>query len=32
MVHELEELVEEIVEPHPAYREVQVAALLRAMT
>jgi hypothetical protein len=32
MVHELEELVEEIEELHPVYREVQVAALIREMT
>ncbi len=32
MVHELEELVEEIEELHPAYREVEVATLLREMT
>ncbi len=32
MVHELEELVEEIEELHPVYREVQVAALLGEMT
>lgn len=32
MIHELEELVEEIEELHPVYREVQVAQLLREMT
>ncbi len=32
MVHELEELVEEIEELHPVYRDVQVAELLREMT
>jgi hypothetical protein len=32
MVHELEELVEDIEELHPVYREIQVAALLREMT
>jgi hypothetical protein len=32
MVHELEELVEEIVELHPVYREVRVAELLSEMT
>jgi len=32
MVHELEELVEDIEELHPVYREVQVAALLGEMT
>ena len=32
MIHELEELVEEIEELHPVYREVEVAALLREMT
>lgn len=31
-VHELEELVEEIEERHPVYREVQVAHLLGEMT
>ncbi len=32
MVHELEELIEEIEELHPMYREVRVAELLREMT
>jgi hypothetical protein len=32
MAHELEELVEEIEELHPVYREVQVAAMLRETT
>jgi hypothetical protein len=32
MVHELEELVEEIEELHPVYQDVQVAELLREMT
>lgn len=32
MVHELEELVEEIEELHPIYRDVEVAALLGEMT
>jgi hypothetical protein len=32
MLHELEELLEEIEELHPAYRDVQVAALLRETT
>lgn len=32
MVHEMEELVEEIEELHPVYREVPVAALLGEMT
>jgi hypothetical protein len=32
MLHEMEELLEEIEELHPVYREVQVAALLREMT
>ena len=32
MIHELEELVEEIEELHPTYREVRVAELLGEMT
>jgi len=32
MVHELEEVLEDIEELHPVYRDVQVAALLREMT
>jgi len=32
MVHELEELVEEIEQLHPVYHEVQVAAMLRETT
>jgi hypothetical protein len=32
MVHELEELIEDIEEMHPVYRDVQVAAMLRDMT
>jgi hypothetical protein len=32
MVHELEELTEDIEELHPVYREIQVAMLLREMT
>jgi hypothetical protein len=32
MVHEIEELIEEVEALHPVYREVQVAAMLREMT
>jgi hypothetical protein len=32
MVHELEELTEDIEELHPVYRDIQVAMLLREMT
>jgi hypothetical protein len=32
MVHEIEELIEDIEALHPVYRDIQVAALLREMT